>query len=207
MADTKTMQEDFWKGDFGTKYSERNKISPEILSKSLSVWTEILRVLPQRPKNILELGSNIGINLHALKTLLPDAALTAVEINPDASAELRNANIAKVVERSILNFDCEKKYDLVLCMGVLIHMNPDVLEDVYRIIDKCSCCSVVMATYYNPVRREVNYRGYNNVLFQGDFAGEFMDLFPHYRLMGYAFRYHRDPIFPGDDGTWFALAK
>ena len=38
--------------------------------------------------SVLELGCNIGNNLRALGTLLPDSSLRGVEINADAAAEV-----------------------------------------------------------------------------------------------------------------------
>lgn len=207
MTRKKNTQENFWKGTFGSEYSKRNKITNESYARSLVYWSGILKTLPERPKSILELGSNIGINLHALKSLVPEAKICAVEINSDAAAELREADIARVHEMSILDFNDGNSYDLVICMGVLIHINPDSLEAVYEVINKHASSSVVLSTYYNPYRREVRYRGYDSVLYQGDFAGEFMDKFPEYKLLSYAFNYHRDPVYPGADGTWFSLAK
>ena len=34
-----------------------------------------------------------------------------------------------------------------------------------------------------------------------------LDRFPDLRLLDYGFAYHRDPVFPQDDITWFLLEK
>ena len=36
---------------------------------------------------------------------------------------------------------------------------------------------------------------------------EIMDLYPMMKLVDYGFVYHRDPVFKGDDYTWFLLEK
>ena len=39
-------------------------------------------------------------------------------------------------EKSILNFTSKEKWDLVIVKGVLIHINPKMLEKVYEILNK-----------------------------------------------------------------------
>ena len=49
-------------------------------------------------ETVIEFGSNIGINLDAYRTLLPEAHLSAVEINPKAVLELKqNQTLIKFI--------------------------------------------------------------------------------------------------------------
>ena len=97
--------------------------------------------------------------------------------------------------------------DLVLIKGVLIHINPDMLSQVYQNLYRLSKRYICIAEYYNPSTVSVPYRGHRDRLFKRDFAGEMMDKYQDLRLVNYGFVYHRDLNFPLDDLTWFLLEK
>ena len=97
--------------------------------------------------------------------------------------------------------------DLVLIKGVLIHINPDMLSQVYQTLYRLSKRYIWIVEYYNPTPVSVPYRGHRDRLFKRDFAGEMMDKYQDLRLVNYGFVYHRDPNFPLDDPTWFLLEK
>lgn len=205
----KTEQEEFWSGEFGAAYIDRNK-SGEALSSNIALFSEILRST-ENVKDIIEFGSNIGLNLKAFRTLLPYVSCAAIEINHKAAEVLREdpffeGNL-KVIEQSILEYEPEQQYEFVLIKGVLIHINPDELETVYDKLYHSSKRYICMVEYYNPVPVMVRYRGNENRLFKRDFAGEFLDRYPYVRLVDYGFTYHRDSNFPQDDVTWFLMEK
>ena len=97
--------------------------------------------------------------------------------------------------------------ELSLIKGVLIHINPDLLQQVYEILYKLTKRYLFVAEYYNPTPVTVTYRGNKDKLFKRDFAGEIMDQYADLLLVDYGFTYHRDPAFPQDDITWFLLEK
>lgn len=159
--------------------------------------------------SVLEFGSNIGLNLKAIKRLSPVMNLGAVEINDKAVQILEeDTNLdVKIYHDSILDVAIEEKYDLTFTSGVLIHINPNELKSVYQRLYDASSKYILIAEYYNPTPVEVNYRGFAQRLFKRDFAGEFMDLYPECTLQDYGFVYHRDNNFPMDDVTWFLMRK
>ena len=65
----------------------------------------------------------------------------------------------------------------------------------------------MVCEYYNPSPVEVTYRGLDHALFKRDFAGEILDSTPGLRLVDYGFTYHRDPVHPLDDSTWFLMER
>lgn len=207
MSAYRTEQEAFWAGEFGNDYLKRNELTPTSLAGRLALWAKITRNCTSRPSSILEFGANIGINLHAFKMLLSEARLTGVEINASAADVLRRWGGAEVVEASLFDFSPQKKWDFVFTSGVLIHLNPDLLPAAYEIMAACSCRYVCMVEYYNPSPVTVSYRNNTEKLFKRDFAGEFLAAHPEFNLRDYGFVYHNDPIFPGDDLTWFLLEK
>ena len=133
-----TEQEAFWAGEFGNAYVDRNS-NPQSVAFRTAVFSKILN----RTRNInrvLEFGANIGQNLLAIKNLIPNCSFTALEINVRAVEILRCIPATTVFHGSILDFTSDDlgTHDLTLTAGVLIHINPDVLPDVYSRLYECS---------------------------------------------------------------------
>lgn len=206
MDNFKTEQEHFWAGKFGTEYIYRNQ-SIELLASNLNFFSKALHNA-RRAASCIEFGANIGMNLKALKLLYPAQEQHAIEINPDAAHQLAEViPAANVIQDSIIGFQPQRTWDLVLIKGVLIHINPDSLPEVYDSL-VASCGSyLLVAEYYNPTPLVVPYRGNNDRLFKRDFAGEIMDRYSEMTLVDYGFTYRRDLNFPQDDITWFLLEK
>ena len=110
------------------------------------------------------------------------------------------------INESIHDFDSSETYELVLSKGVLIHNNPNLLQEVYEKLFRFSRRYILLAEYYNPSPVEIDYRGHSGRLFKRDFAGEMLDAYPSLNLVSSGFAYHRDR-FPQDDLTWFLLEK
>lgn len=199
----KTEQEKFWAGDFDTQYISRNEGAKEIAS-NLNFFSKSLH-RATGVKSCIEFGANIGLNLSALGLLFPGIDAHAVEINTEACERLKKVipppNIYNI---SILDY-LPKKFDLVLVKGVLIHINPDHLKNVYEKLVASTSHYLMVAEYYNPSPTSVTYRGHTDCLFKRDFAGEILDQFPQMKLIDYGFVYHRDLNFPQDDISWFLL--
>ncbi len=201
----KTEQETFWSGEFGDEYIERNQ-GKAVIAANTALFSKILQST-NSISSIIEFGSNIGLNLHALKSLLPLAKLSAIEINQKAAAKLKEIGDIHIHQTSILDFQPTEEYDVALIKGVLIHINPDELNAVYERLYKASRKYICIAEYYNPSPVALSYRGHDSKLFKRDFAGEMLDKFPDLKLVDYGFVYHRDNNFPQDDTTWFLLEK
>lgn len=202
----KTEQEKFWAGDFGTKYIDRNK-SKTYLASNLNFFSKAFNQL-RRPESVIEFGANIGMNLRAIKQLFPNIEASAIEINEDAANELAHLiGRENIFNGSILDYESPKKYDVVFTKGVLIHINPDLLEVVYQKIYEASSKYILICEYYNPTPVTVKYRGHSERLFKRDFAGEILEKYPALDLVDYGFCYKRDTSFPQDDVTWFLLEK
>lgn len=204
---TVTQQEVFWTGDFGKQYIERNR-DERLVENNKALFAKVVAASGGTIGSAIEFGANIGNNLKALRDLLPDAELAAIEINPEAAAHLSAWGGAEVTVASILDHDpVEGSHDLAFTKGVLIHLDPESLPSVYDKLVKASRRWVMVCEYYNPTPVEITYRGQSGVLFKRDFAGEILDRHPELRLVDYGFTYHRDPEHPLDDSTWFLLEK
>lgn len=201
----KTAQEAFWAGGFGDEYINRNRDAAALAGRT-HLWSTILG----RASGIgsaVEFGANIGLNIHALRRLLPAADLAAIEINAEAVAELNRIEGLMVHHGSILGPQVARAHDLAFTVGVLIHINPDALPAVYDNLHAAGRRYVMVAEYYNPSPVAIPYRGHDDRLFKRDFAGEMLDRHDDLRLVDYGFRYHRDANFPLDDITWFLMEK
>ena len=131
-----TEQEAFWAGEFGDDYTQRN-VGAQWVASNLALFTKVL-ARTENVRSVLELGANLGLNLRALRQLLPQAELAAVEINAKAVAELKRLGGITVHHTSLLEFTPPRPSDLVLIKGVLIHLNPDRLPQAYDLLHAAS---------------------------------------------------------------------
>jgi pseudaminic acid biosynthesis-associated methylase len=202
----KTEQEEFWQGNFGDEYIDRNK-SAALLASNISFFSKIFN-RTGKINSIMEFGCNIGMNLKAIRALLPESSLSGIDINKRAVDDLNKwEGGAHVIEDSILDIELDTRFDLTLIKAVLIHINPEKLNDIYARLYNFSDKYICIAEYYNPAPVTISYRGHDNRLFKRDFAGELMSKYPDLELVDYGFIYKNDPIFPQDDITWFLMKK
>ena len=197
-----TEQETFWKSSFTKNYIKRNKnynriptIGKDLLENKINI------------SSVIELGSNIGLNLDALKKIYTNCETFGVEINNDAFKILKKKH--RSVNKSILDFDTKKTFDLVLISGVLIHQNPSKLNKIYRLLNKLSNKYIYMNEYFNPSPVTLDYHGEKNKLFKRDFAKELWNKFPKLELVNYGFHWKEDPFQKGnyDNANWFIFKK
>lgn len=200
-----TEQEKFWAGDFGDEYTDRNA-DHNIVTSNYAFFAKVLSKTIG-VNSLLELGANRGLNLLAIGGLKPELKMTAVEINKKAAKECSKVPNVNVINQTIFDFVSDEQYDITMTRGVLIHINPNKLNEVYDILYKYSKKYIFVSEYYNPTPVEVSYRNNSDKLFKRDFAGELMDRYEDLELVDYGFVYHRDNNFPSDDNNWFLLRK
>ena len=97
----KTEQEEFWAGNFGTEYIDRNN-SEQLLYSKVAMWAKMLQSA-NNLSSIRELGCNIGLNLVALKRLHPKLSLFGYEINEEAVRQANEFDVATINRGSILD--------------------------------------------------------------------------------------------------------
>jgi spore coat polysaccharide biosynthesis protein SpsF len=205
MQEYKTEQEQFWASEFGNEYIARNQ-DKQLIATNTALFATILQKT-RNVQSLIEFGSNIGNNLHAIRNLLPYSKLSAIEINASAVEHLKKIENLTIHHQSILDFIPQEKHDFVFIKGVLIHINPEMLPEVYSKLYETSHRYVCLVEYYNPTPLEIDYRGHAEKMYKRDFAGEMMDLYSDLVLVDYGFGYHRDPVFEHGDMTWFLLEK
>ena len=202
-----TEQEEFWSGEFGEDYIERNTKEDLFFSKNLWFFTDALKSIDSLA-SVIEFGPNIGANLIALHALFPNLQSTGIEINKKAVKELeKNLPNTEAINESILDCEITKEYELSLIKGVLIHQDPSVLDFIYSKLYAASSKYILVAEYYSPVPVELDYRGNSGKLFKRDFAGEILEKYKDLSLVDYGFAYRNEKKAPQDDISWFLLAK
>jgi pseudaminic acid biosynthesis-associated methylase len=202
----KNEQEIFWQSEFGNDYTERNN-DCQLRDSKKNYYEKIFERM-EPINNLIEVGCNRGINLEIIKQIHPNIELNGIEINKYACEILQKNKICKnIYNSSILDYNNNQTYDLVLTMGVLIHLNPQSLNDVYEKMVKLSNKYILIGEYYSRDIREINYRGNDNKLFKRDFCGELLDKYENLKLIDYGFIYHRDLNYPLDDISWFLMEK
>ena len=206
MSNFITPQEDFWAGDFGTQYIKRND-SHELLASNLNFFSTALKQAGPI-SSCIEFGANIGMNLKALRLLYPQINLKGIEINQKAAEKLTKLiGSSNVFVGSIFDYNEIEKVELSLIKGVLIHINPYKLDEVYSKLYASTAKFILVCEYYNPAPVKITYQGHTDKLFKRDFAGELLDKYSDLELVDYGFSYKRDRAFPQDDITWFLLKK
>jgi spore coat polysaccharide biosynthesis protein SpsF len=199
---------EFWKGDFGNAYSERNKVGTQDLANRIKFWTKVLDKIKTKPQSILEVGCNVGINLQSLRHIC-DYELFAIEPNQHARE--------KVVQDGTLDIDHlfdatadqlpfkDEQFDLVFTSGVLIHINPSNLESSMREIHRVSKKFIFCCEYFSDRPVEVDYRGHGGVLFKRDFGSMYMEMFPELNCIDYGFEWNK--VTGLDNLTWWLFSK
>jgi spore coat polysaccharide biosynthesis protein SpsF len=203
----KTKSEEHWVSEEGDAWQERCDLNDSVLASRIALYTSVLR-RTHNIKSVFEFGPGAGHSLLAVKTLLPDASYSAMEINAKA-AEILKSNMpsCEVFPGSILENKPPGTYDFVFTGGLLVCIEGKYLPIAYDNIYSHSNRYIGIIEYYNPTPVEIIYRGKSGILFKRDFVGEMLDKYPDLTLVDYGFVYHRDANFPADDTNWFLLEK
>lgn len=154
--DNVTPQGNFWQGEFGNEYTERNA-SDEMLAARRMMWKKLLPLLSPAPQSILEVGSNRGNNLNVLSEL-SEATLFAQEPNDSARKILESSGFVQPDNVKAGFGDnipiADQSIDFVFTSGVLIHVAPEKLgetcDEMYRVSRQYIGC----IEYFSPHEEE-----------------------------------------------------
>lgn len=198
-----------WSGEFGDRYTERNAASADAVRGRTRVWGEVFRnIVGDMPASALEVGPNVGLNLQGIQALSP-MELWGIEPNPSARARLV-ADSVLPADHVLEGFGhsiplADGAVDLAFTCGVLIHVDPSLLEKTMREIHRVSAKYVFCAEYFSPKAETIPYRGESDLLFKNDFGSLYLDSFPDLKLVDYGFFWRRTTVM--DDITWWLFRK
>jgi pseudaminic acid biosynthesis-associated methylase len=179
----KTKQVEFWSGNFGKEYTDRNPQSLEdwdqlyVKSYGFSKTDMNSEFIGHLSKDIriLEVGCNVGMQLAGLQRM-GFTNLYGIELQPYAVERSKEINKGlNIIQGS--GFDIPFKdgfFDLVLTNGVLIHIAPADLPVIMKEMARCSKKYILGFEYYAEKLTEVKYRGNEGYLWKCDYAEEFL---------------------------------
>lgn len=198
-----------WAGALGDAYTERNAVSDAVVDGRARALTTALADLAEAPRSVLEVGSNLGLNLRALPSVLPQADLWAIEPNGSARARVIADGVLPA-ERMLEGFGHEipladGAVDLVMTSGVLIHVDPTLLDATLHEIHRVAAKHILCIEYFSSTPETIVYRGEEGLLFKRDFGGLYLDTFADLRLVDYGFFWKRMTVM--DDSTWWLFSK
>jgi len=198
-----------WIGKFGDDYIERNPYEEWKIDLGKEGFRRIIK--NREVESILEVGSNIGLNLIYLSAVIEKKVdLFAVEPNRKAFSILTSNNkirLKKAWNVSAFELPMEdSSIDLVFNSGVLIHISPDDLgfatDEIVRVAKKYVLC----IEYFSHKPEAILYQGQNNLLFKRDFGSFYLDRYPNLKCIDYGFLWKRElKIF--DNLTWWLFSK
>lgn len=204
----KTKQLGEWGSQFGNDYVERNDFAEWKIEPGVEAFRRMVGGLEL--DSILEVGSNIGLNLIYLDTLFGGKVkLHAVEPNKKAYDRLikNKINLAQAWNCDGFHLPLpDASVDLVLTNGVLIHIAPDDLGPITDEIVRVSKKYVLCSEYFSTTPEEKPYHGQDGLLFKRDFGSFYLDRHPALKLVDYGFLWQREfTIF--DDLNWWLFTK
>lgn len=154
-----TETEEFWAGEFGDQYLERNRVE---WRKRVPFFSRIIKLTDI--KSVLEVGCNAGQNLLAIQKAGNIIDLAGCDVNLtaalDAELALPSADIVIAAANDIPSTFEGQTFDMVMTAGVLIHIPSHEILNVMRSIVEMSNRWVLAIEYDSPTAEEINYRGH-----------------------------------------------
>lgn len=193
--------EQLWSGEFGDDYTDRNRQAEEAREP---FWKSLIRQLGLR--NVLEVGCNLGANLHWLLKYMPMQSVYGIDINLKALGEIqkRHPGMGAIWSPARELPFRDHWFDLVFTIGVLIHQPETTLPLVMAEIVRCSRRYVLCGEYFAEETTEIPYRGHTGALFKRNYGGLYQELFPELHLFRQGFLSREEGW---DDVTYWLFEK
>jgi len=181
-----------WKGKFGQEYTDRNNISLEDLEKLYKKECGVTRIelntlfldKINRSKKILEVGSNIGVQLLCLQKM---GFKNLYGIEPQEYAVELSKKVTKninIIKGDIFDIPFRNNFfDIIFTSGVLIHISPKDIRKALKEIYRCSKKYIWGLEYYADKYTEILYRGKKNLLWKSNFPKIYMDTFSDLKII------------------------
>lgn len=182
-----TKQTDFWSGEFGKEYTERNFFTEQEWDQyyikqygvtKLQMNQEFIGNLPKDIR-ILEVGCNIGMQLRGLQQ---QGFTNLYGIELQWNAVDRSKEVVKginIIQGSGFDLPFKDNYfDLVVTNGVLIHISPNDYSKIMGEMYRCSKKYIWGFEYFAETTKDINYRGNQGFLWKANFPQVFKSQFP-----------------------------
>lgn len=164
--------QEFWQGPFGTEYTKRNRVD---WFDRVPFWRHIVEATDVT--SFLDVGTNAGWNMQALRSINKDFTMSGVDLNLDALAEAKAAgfDVEQMAAHEVADFFGPGAAELVVTSGVLIHVPPEDLAKTLGALYDVSSRYVLAIEYAADVEQEVLYRGEAGKLWKRPFGALYME--------------------------------
>ena len=183
---SENQQEKFWSGDFGKSYTDRNSRSNMEVDQAYKAWYGVSRAdmneifLGSFPRDIriLEVGCNTGMQLVSLQSMGFNS-LYGIELQDYAVQRAKEYSEGiNIIQGSAFDIPFKDNFfDLVFTSGVLIHIAPNNLPEIFSEMHRCSKKYIWGFEYYAPKTTSINYRGNEGFLWKADYGKLICDQF------------------------------
>ena len=211
-----TKQIEFWKGNFGKEYTERNNMSLEewnqyyidrFGSTKLQLNEAFIGNLSKTIK-ILEVGCNMGLQLMGLQEQGFNN-LYGIELQWDAITKAKgNLTNVNIIQGSGFDLPFKDNYfDLVVTNGVLIHIAPEDLKKFMSEMVRCTSKYIWGFEYYAETTTEIKYRNNSGYLWKSDYCNTFLSYFKHLELVKKEILPYKSEAEKGNNDCMYLLKK
>ncbi len=204
-----TIQSKFWKKkSFIYSIKKNNSFFSWKLKHGKKFFSKIIKLT--KPKSVIEIGSNIGLNIHYLREIDKNKKIKidVIEINKkicEILSKKKELKINQIINKDIINYKIKNQYNLVFTVGVLIHINPKYLKNVINKIISLSNKYILIVEYFSHEPEKIeNYKGRNNLLFKRDFGKLFLKKNIHCVDYGFLWQ-EKERVF--DNLNWWLFKK
>lgn len=193
----KSKPEEYWEGNFGTEYTNRNNLSITELNKlyikKYGLSRSILNAeflskaaFNKDPSELkfLEVGCNVGNQLNIIDSF-DYKNLWGIDISKHALKIARQRGNFNIVNGNVLDIPFKDNFfDMVFTSGLLIHIPPHKIHEALDEIYRCTSKYIWGFEYYHARDfKEVKYRDENNLMWKANYPQLFLDRFNNLELV------------------------
>lgn len=177
-----TIQADFWSGNFGKDYTERN---PHTIAEQDQLYLKNYGITKtemnsrfmdslNRDVKILEVGCNVGVQLQIFQAM-GFKHLYGIELQRYAVERAKEfSKDIDIIQGSGFDIPFKDEYfDFVCTNGVLIHIAPEHLPLIMNEMIRCTKRYIFGFEYFAETVTAIPYRGNTGFLWKADYAGLF----------------------------------
>ena len=171
MTGTVASNDTLWSGPFGDDYTARNQHGRERRHIVRETVAEL------QPLRLLEVGCNLGLNLRGIEGMVP--RIVGVDVNHGALEQLRRVcpSVQAVVAPAQRLPFLDGEFDLVVCIGVLIHIPTAdlgaVMDELVRVTRGGG--HILTGNYEAPEEVAVPYHGQEAALWKRPYHALFRE--------------------------------
>lgn len=197
-------EERLWAGEFGRAYTARSDIP--VHPGRVRFFRD--HVLNLRPRSLLEVGCNTGLNLRAIAESGASPLPRLIGVDPEPSGLIRLHDYlpdAPVARASVFALPfSDGAFDLVMTVAVLIHMSldnlPMALDELYRVSGRY----ILTHEYFAEEETDIPWQGRSGLLFKRDFLAHWRARYPDLETLDNGFLAEEEGF---DRMTFWVLEK